>query len=151
MFRYLIVGFCVGYVIAYPEGAPESACGNLSPQHGADVKPNPGYTIAYSQPNNGVYTVTLNAPRNTSFKGFIIQAFDSRDGKTTVGQFAAPNGPHSKLICNGAGVTHTERNPLTSVQLQWQGTPGTKVYFKATVVVKYDEIYGDIVSGEFTV
>ncbi|XP_064109435.1 defense protein l(2)34Fc-like [Macrobrachium nipponense] len=150
MFRYLIVGFFVGYVIAYPEGAPEGACGNLAPQHGAPVQQNPGFTIAYSQPNNGVYTVTLNAPANKPFKGFIIQAFDSRDGRTPVGQFAAPNGSQAKIICNGSGATHTNSNPLPGVQLQWKGTPGTKVYFKATVVVEYHEIYGDIVSAEFT-
>ncbi|XP_068202196.1 defense protein l(2)34Fc-like isoform X2 [Palaemon carinicauda] len=149
--RYLIVGCIVGYALAFPQGAPDSACGNHVPQHGgAPVKPNPGYSIDVSQPNNGVYTVTLSAQGNAPFSGYILQAFDSNGN--SVGQFSVANS-HSKVICNGAGVTHTGENPnTTTAQFLWQGgNPGARIYFRATVVVSFAEIYGDIRSAEFTV
>ncbi|KAF4520472.1 hypothetical protein B566_EDAN004723 [Ephemera danica] len=104
-------------VQAYPDGAPLSTCGDMTPQHGKPAQNSPSpYSIKLSKTSirsGGKVYVTLEAPSGDSFKGFIIQG--------RVGQ-------------EPTAATHKDKNPKEKVTVAWTAPPGLseKVIFYYT-------------------
>ncbi|XP_020810699.1 defense protein l(2)34Fc [Drosophila serrata] len=141
MFRFLVVAVCLAISVhAYSDGAPKTACADLTPQHGAKLQTiKPPYSLsgpAHVRSNEKL-KLTLGGDE---FKGFIIQA---RDGQNrVVGKFQVVDAAHSQtLSCSGSDDTLTHRkinqdSPVTQVTFEWVPPAGYKgnVKFMASVV-----------------
>ncbi|XP_034097820.1 defense protein l(2)34Fc [Drosophila sulfurigaster albostrigata] len=141
MFRLLLIAVCLAASAhAYSEGAPKVACGDLTPQHGAQLQTKkPPYSISGSSHvrNSQKLTLTLGGDE---FMGFIIQA---RDGQNrVVGQFKVVDTEHSQTLdCSGPQDTLTHLNakkgsPLSGLTFEWIPPAGYtgNVKFMASVV-----------------
>ncbi|KAH8273975.1 hypothetical protein KR044_006819 [Drosophila immigrans] len=161
MFRLVLIAVCLAASAnAYSDGAPKVACGDLTPQHGAQLQTDkPPYSISgLSHVRSGEkLTLTLGGDE---FLGFLIQA---RDGQNrVVGQFKVVDAQHSQTLdCSGPQVslkwelgfnfflininlfqdslTHLKAvkgSPLSGVTFEWIAPAGYKgnVKFMATVV-----------------
>uniref|UniRef100_A0A6P4FKX2 Defense protein l(2)34Fc n=1 Tax=Drosophila rhopaloa TaxID=1041015 RepID=A0A6P4FKX2_DRORH len=141
MFRLLVILACLAISVhGYANGAPKTACGDLTPQHGAKLQTDkPPYFISGLTHVKGDQKLTLKL-EGGDFLGFIIQA---RDGQNrVVGQFHVVDSQHSQTLdCSAKGdtLTHlkaTKGSPLTSLEFEWAPPAGYKgnVKFMATVV-----------------
>ncbi|KAH8308285.1 defense protein l(2)34Fc [Drosophila kikkawai] len=141
MFRLLVIAACLAISVhAYSDGAPKTACPDLTPQHGAKLQTiKPPYSLSGpSHVRSGEkLKLTLGGDE---FLGFMIQA---RDGQNrVVGQFQVVDADHSQtLSCSGNANTLTHRkvnkeSPLTQLTFEWLPPAGYKgnVKFMATVV-----------------
>ncbi|XP_067006848.1 putative defense protein Hdd11 [Anabrus simplex] len=122
-------------VHSYSAGAPEGACDDMVPQHGADPLPLTTFpyklTIKEKQIKAGQKVpITI---EGGNFKGFFIQA---RDGKTPVGQFEAAPGV-GLVNCNGiaTAATHTNSTIKSSITAVWKAPnkPISKLIYRVTV------------------
>lgn len=90
--------------------------------------------------------VTLSSPSQTTFKGLIVQALNSKD--EPVGKFLAGKG--LKTLDSCSAVTHSDREPKKTATLVWEAPSDLKtaetIHFKATVVHKIDQFYMNIIS-----
>ncbi|XP_017044043.1 defense protein l(2)34Fc [Drosophila ficusphila] len=141
MFRLLVIAACLAISVnAYRDGAPATACGDLTPQHGAKPQSTKSpYSLSGLSHVRSDQKLTLSLGGD-EFLGFIIQA---RDGQNrVVGQFNVLDAKNSQTLdCSGKANTLTHLNankgsPLTSLQFEWIPPAGYKgnVKFMATVV-----------------
>ncbi|KAH8376933.1 hypothetical protein KR093_002289 [Drosophila rubida] len=141
MFRFLLIAVCLAAgVSAYSDGAPKVACGDMTPQHGAQLqtkKPPYSFSGPAHVRNDQKLTLTLGGDE---FLGFMIQA---RDGQNrVVGQFKVVDAEHSQTLdCSGPQDTLThlkavKGSPLSGLTFDWIPPAGYtgNVKFMATVV-----------------
>ncbi|XP_054926142.1 defense protein l(2)34Fc-like [Dermacentor andersoni] len=126
---------------AHPDGAPESACATMIPEHkdavGEVAGPATPFKLVQDKRDfkaGDVVAVTLSSS-GTPFKGFFVKAFDEKNQE--IGQFEAS--PEAKAVTKCSGVTHTGNAPKTAVKVLWKAPAGAtgKVHFRATVVIDY--------------
>ncbi|KAH7946193.1 hypothetical protein HPB49_021317 [Dermacentor silvarum] len=131
----------VGACLAHPDGAPESACATMIPEHKDAVGEVAGTSTPFKLVQDkrdfkagDVVAVTLSSS-DTPFKGFFVKAFDENNKE--IGQFEASS--DTKAVTKCSGVTHTSNAPKTTVKAVWKAPEGAtgKVHFRATVVIDY--------------
>ncbi|XP_061177011.1 putative ferric-chelate reductase 1 homolog [Saccostrea echinata] len=153
---YLSLGLFCG-CFGYPSGAPESACDNMTPDHGVSPQTTPTpYDITLSASKLAVdenLTISI-SPKDgrTTFKGFLIEVYTDLASpvKFTDGEFTVPENAHTQ--CNG-GATHSNANPKLLISLSWKPTASFtgKVKFRATIVQSYTIFWKDIESKSLNV
>lgn len=91
--------------------------------------------------------VTLSSPSQTTFKGLIVQAVNSKE--EPIGKFLAGKG--LKTLDSCSAVTHSDREPKKTATLVWEAPSDLKttetISFRATVVHKFDQFYMNIKSS----
>ncbi|XP_061177112.1 putative ferric-chelate reductase 1 homolog [Saccostrea echinata] len=136
----------------YPSGAPESACDNMTPIHGAPPQTTSSpYVITMSSSHlttENNLTITISSKDGqTTFKGFLLEVFTNLSSpiRFTGGEFKVPD--NAKRRCIG-GATHTDHNPKLLCILSWNPTNRFKgiVKFRATVVQSLKIIWKNIES-----
>ncbi|XP_005109813.2 putative defense protein 3 [Aplysia californica] len=153
----------VDVVEPYPEGAPESTCKDMRPQHKVGkndsnplIDPMGGisvYMIQASKKENVMpgdkveVTIMSNAPEEY-FEGFQVQARSKDEEVTDVstimryGTFTV-NDARVKTLCENGSVTHAVHEHMHNVSFTWTA-PSQKlenIVFKATVVKGYSTFY----------
>lgn len=108
-------------------GAPDSACQALTPGH-TNTSPQNGESpseLRLSQQNvvpGQIIQLELSTNDNSTFKGFIIQARDSKLKDQQVGSFILSGDVASYITC-GRGIhnsiTHRTSSSKSSIQAQW--------------------------------
>ncbi|CAL1544268.1 unnamed protein product, partial [Lymnaea stagnalis] len=92
--RTLLLPLCflTAATSAYSSGPPDTACGLMIPGHGgSNSQPFNPYSLTVSKSTyspSETITVTINAPGDKPFKGFMLQARDV-NGTDFVGTFQA--------------------------------------------------------------
>uniref|UniRef100_H2ZHI6 Reelin domain-containing protein n=1 Tax=Ciona savignyi TaxID=51511 RepID=H2ZHI6_CIOSA len=145
---------------AYPGGAPEGACGHMTPSHGGSVakalstSPFSLTLSANSYLPGDKITVTINGT-DTSFKGILLQARAA--GDKAEGWWDKPERDlYKRLNCGGetnSAVTHINPNDkLTPQSFVWIAPCNSTMdyTFYATVVQEYTEFYVKIPSTMVT-
>ncbi|KAH8266774.1 hypothetical protein KR018_003011, partial [Drosophila ironensis] len=129
MFRLLVIAACLAIgAQGYSDGAPKTACKDLTPQHGAKLQTaKPPYSISGPAHVRNGETVKLTLGGD-NFLGFIIQA---RDGQNrVVGQFDVVDSVHSQTLdCSGKQDTLThlkakKDSPLSGITFEWTAPEG---------------------------
>merc|ERR1712130_280275 len=139
------------------QGAPEAACESMTPQHGVspqttDSPYNVKVSATFVKPG-GTVDVTISGSK---FKGFLLQAQDSADGKL-VGSFASGVEGSKYLGCPGldrATVTHTNPNEKETITFKWTAPSEAtekKVKMLATVVQERTMFWVKLSADEITV
>ncbi|KAI8492182.1 hypothetical protein Bbelb_300790 [Branchiostoma belcheri] len=139
-------------VEGWPTGAPVSRCGSMRPGHGLPPRDGGGGYGVFLTPTAtpGEWTVTLNG--TSGFRGFLLQARTETDGDIVGTWGDLP--PRTKLVaCGGSpdsAVTHTnpDRLHFHSLNFVWKTDTcdSPAVYFQATVVTNYAEVYEGVSS-----
>ncbi|ESN96447.1 hypothetical protein HELRODRAFT_163508 [Helobdella robusta] len=136
--KSLIVLVCglVG-VVAFPSGAPETACGNLSPSHGVSVFPqtsNSPYLISVIPLGSSNFRINITS--SDIIAGLMLEAFNSNNG-VVVGVFTNFD-TNTKYICSNAAVTHSQKLAVSSLTFLWNSNAFKgPFYMKGTVVKNY--------------
>ncbi|XP_070382410.1 putative defense protein Hdd11-like isoform X2 [Dermacentor albipictus] len=129
--------------VCYPNGAPPTACGDMTPNHGFTASTDKGnLTLTATPHDKRSAKVTLEG----TFKGFLIKAVDSNG--MVVGNFTPDMPAIAKGIeCDGhhnSAITHTSRVEKSSVPVTWTASDdykGGDVIFRATVVRSKADYY----------
>ncbi|XP_053632788.1 putative defense protein 3 [Cherax quadricarinatus] len=130
------------------------ACDTMQPGHlslGAQTVPSPFHIHITSK--DDYYYVTLYGEKNREFKGFMLQARDSKGER--VGRFIKVQKPGRIIDCStndGAAVQHKNSDPKTQVTASWvpEDFKG-QVQFRATVVESYTTYWVNLLSDPLTV
>ncbi|XP_022670744.1 putative defense protein 3 [Varroa jacobsoni] len=139
-------------VLAYPSGAPESACQSLMPQH--QVSPQTGrspygiYVSANAIHSGEPVTVTL---QGGTFRGFLIVARDASTGQVINGSWVAFD-PQTKVIA--CGLTHVSNNDKQRASGQWtapSGLEGRQIIFQGVVVKDINTFWNNLSSAPVSV
>ncbi|XP_045622215.1 putative defense protein 3 [Procambarus clarkii] len=142
----VVTGSIAAMTLAYPGGAPLSACSGLIPQHDSNASAdNSAYSIKLERLAPNQLRVILSAAK-VPFKGFIMASTDP-SGKFT------PEDTTSKLLnCKDQPtVTHTNSTAKFNVPVLWQRDPELgSVTFVATVVTGYNEDYVPEIKNAYT-
>jgi len=136
-FQHLLTASLLGLLClfhttsAYQNGAPDSAeiCEKLSPKHGVDPQTSPSpYSVNVNRNSlNGgeKLTITLQAPSESYFKGFLVSVKKAGDAKAPVGKFdisGEQNRTGKSLKCFGlpkSAATHIDGSEKKQVSLDW--------------------------------
>merc|ERR1711893_374871 len=95
MLVFAVLSLCV-VVRALPGGAPEQACGDLVPQHGASPQgSNPPYRISVEKDGRD-FLVSVESSNGRPFRGFILQARD--ENERVVGHFHVIDYDESQIL-----------------------------------------------------
>ncbi|XP_019630494.1 PREDICTED: putative defense protein 3 [Branchiostoma belcheri] len=151
----LLVSVLSASVAAYPNGAPRAACDSMHPVHGHKPRAGTGGYRVFAEPDfTGPQTkwkITLNG--TSGFLGFLLEARSPGDGEKIVGRWSRLPPRTKALDCDGVhdnAVTHhnRDRKKMNDVSLTWTASSckDAPVYFKATVVKHYKEIYEGVTS-----
>ncbi|ESN96448.1 hypothetical protein HELRODRAFT_163509 [Helobdella robusta] len=105
-------------------GAPTRTCVNMTPSHGNSTfqTSQSPYYISVKGGNN-IYTVTING--SSSFKGFIVGAFDYLGHQ--IGLFESLD-VNTKYRCNSTAVTHNSTLNVSSVSFSVNLKPNYKSF-----------------------
>ncbi|XP_062619064.1 ferric-chelate reductase 1-like [Saccostrea cucullata] len=153
---YLGLVLLCGYH-GYPFGAPESACDNMTPVHGAPSQTTSSpYVITMSSSSlttGNNFSITISSKDGkTTFKGFLLKVFTNLQAPIpfTGGEFEVPD--NAQRRCDG-GVTHTDHNPKLLINFPWNPTKRFKgiVKFRATVVQSLKVLWTNIESESLSV
>ncbi|XP_053384159.1 uncharacterized protein LOC128550077 isoform X2 [Mercenaria mercenaria] len=141
----LLLALQMSHVAAYPGGAPQTACDDMTPRHGFDAQNDTTsmYDIKPSArtycPKNEVKITLEGAPYGVTFKGFLCQARTSVNTATTIGSLTpADSKVATNNFCVGkASLTHSDGLiKKKEVHLTW--TPDISktdsVYIVCTIV-----------------
>ncbi|EFX86687.1 hypothetical protein DAPPUDRAFT_307896 [Daphnia pulex] len=148
---YILFTFSIGnQVSGTPIGAPAAACSTMTPDHGvpAQTSASPYVTIPTLMADESVrLTLLVNSTGISTFKGFLVMAFDNSLGDT-----AAPIGTFSEIVEGTPAITpanylnclsgsknaatHTNNSEKVIVNLLWVPPSGFvgNVVFKTTFV-----------------
>ncbi|XP_065331693.1 ferric-chelate reductase 1-like [Cloeon dipterum] len=124
--------------LAFPGGAPTTACDSMTPLHNGSPQPNPEspYTVTATAIDTQRYEVAINSADGTPFKGFLIQARSTLNDEA-VGSFdVADNSKNIDCFTTvGSASTHIDNSNKTSVSVIWNApASGEDVQFVASVV-----------------
>ena len=91
--------------------------------------------------------VVVRAPNGVSFKGLIVQAFDT-DSNQPIGVFEPGRG--LKTIDSCSAVTHSDPRGKRSATLVWDAPQSAsgRVSFKMTIVKRFSEFWTGIGASE---
>ncbi|EFX80339.1 hypothetical protein DAPPUDRAFT_224638 [Daphnia pulex] len=142
--------FCLSQnvVVAYPSGAPTSACVSMQPGHGTASNVACPFVTIFDKTemfSNGTLKVTLQAPTSTTktFKGLMVMGFDKATS-AVIGTFKiSSTDQYSKTLdCSqyDNAATHKNNNTKSSISMDWvppQGFGGD-VEFKTTFLEDED-------------
>ncbi|KAI9554352.1 hypothetical protein GHT06_019624 [Daphnia sinensis] len=124
---------------ASPNGAPTAACESMTPQHG--YEPQTSASPFQTEIPVGEYVLMddpvqleLRASAGTTFKGFLIMAFDKDDNTRPIGTFTAPVDGQLLNCTEGYmnAVTHINPNEKSLVKIEWQ----PPLYYMGTAVFR---------------
>lgn len=160
----LIIISLTASIYAFPTGAPLKHCGDMMPGH--DVEPMDDVAPFHItvQPGESNLKIKLTADDQTHFKGFLIEARSSLESNEAIGVWTTSD-RHTKLLdCfnkTSSAVTHYFRDDkydnvqdgpkFTELNFVWTHSNIKnlkKVYFVATVVKKFKQIYMNITTGD---
>ncbi|XP_055599319.1 putative defense protein Hdd11 [Uranotaenia lowii] len=139
----LALAMCVGPVLSFSAGAPDTACDDMVPQHHTDPQKTPApYQILLSKKGiksgEGVtVTVQGNSAKDT-IKGLLCQA---RVGNTPVGSFdVPPNNNYIQTVDCGnsklSAVTHKKiATAPQSISFNWVAPKGLSENVKMTCTI----------------
>ncbi|XP_057375817.2 putative defense protein [Daphnia carinata] len=143
MFTCVIVSVFTLLVVpianASPDGAPTQACGSMTPQHGE--VPQTSTSPFQTEIPVGAYVLMddpvqleLRASAGTTFKGFLIMAFDKDDDTRPIGTFKEPVDGQLLNCTDGFmnAVTHTNNTEKSLVKIEWQ----PPLYYMGTAVFR---------------
>jgi hypothetical protein len=140
--------------LAKPDGAPDGTCREMKPHHNGsqEMETDSPYKIYVKKVDRSTYNLVLRNKKDngTPFKGFILQARDD-NYDSPVGEFFLKGSNAIKFMnCSMAfpmsSITHTNREPKVSVEVDWKAPTGFKgdVVFKATVVQQFNTFWADL-------
>jgi len=155
MVSFRMSSWCISLVVllyvtavswAFHTGAPEVACGDMTPQHGVSPQTDRSpYRIIMQKkqvsPGETV-DILLTAPTaGPPFKGFFIQVHP-RNGDKPVGEFSPDSDENAQPVnCDGktnSAMTHKDLNPKVKVTLKWT-PPGEGEYVPIVTWVKQQD------------
>ncbi|KAI9554351.1 hypothetical protein GHT06_019623 [Daphnia sinensis] len=142
---FLLASASIDRIDAAPDGAPIAACETMTPGHGVDpllVTSSPFQTEIpsgeYAIMDSALHLELRSKNDVTTYKGFLVMAFDKTDATKPIGTFRLPS--DGKLIdCYGtvgSAATHKLDNEKKLTTVQWvppQGFMGTAI-FRTTYV-----------------
>ncbi|KAK6990469.1 ferric-chelate reductase 1 [Biomphalaria glabrata] len=165
-FAVVFILLLVVTVQGYPNGAPDNAeiCNTLKPKH-YQIKgntssglwePNLSQPLNYSihvsrmSVSSGQAVEVLLQADQSYFEGFILQArsaSNTLDVSKRYGTFK-PLDEDAKLICSGAGITHSKHYKWPNITFSWTAPKDTqdKIKFIATVVTGYKTYFMNVES-----
>lgn len=123
-----------------PEGAPFHACESMDPAHGGEPQTTPcpfKFLLDKTKVrSNETVVFKIKAPRDTKFKGFMVQARNEQ--QTPVGYFELCSHNIKIISCPGGNrntATHSYNDDKEEIDMHWwppEGYAG-KITFYATV------------------
>ena len=165
---FLLVAFFAAYSYSFPTGAPLRHCGDMTPGHKVEpLDDKPPFQILIEQSNNSSsLNIRIKADDEYHFKGFLIEARTNLNTEEAIGIWST-SGRHTKLLdCfnkSRSAVTHYFRDDkassiksslngedgphFTDLQLIWSHPDLyqlDQVYFVATIVKKFKQIYKNV-------
>ncbi|KAG5674315.1 hypothetical protein PVAND_004292 [Polypedilum vanderplanki] len=139
---------CIKNSFQSPNGAPPSACLNMTPQHGANLPQIESAPISIVSQTGitarSTIIVTIRANENFQFRGFFIQA-RAQNGEI-IGRFLW-NDNINLVECDnriGAGATHMNNSLKSEVQLLWEApyvSQNLVFNFVVTIVETFDRFW----------
>jgi len=138
----------------FSSGGPASVCDTLSPGHGVAPQNSVKYGLDVSaeQITDG-QAVQVTIYGNGNFKGFFLVAKDLQGN--TIGNFDQSNQYQTKQCSFNLdnAITHRDSSLKPSVTAVWRPQQGFKgqMYFQATVVESYDQIWENVYSNSVQV
>ncbi|CAD5121565.1 DgyrCDS10064 [Dimorphilus gyrociliatus] len=143
--KFLGLLLLITYVSAFPSGAPEEACEDLTPLHLVSPQTSPfPYTVEVTKDGDN-YKVTLSATGDDVFRGFLMQARRGTD-RTPIGKFEGFNNESTGLTCNGGtdnSATHANAVSKKSISVTWNpnGANTDNVQIFVSVVRLFDTFW----------
>ncbi|XP_064606381.1 putative defense protein 3 [Liolophura sinensis] len=147
-----------GMAVAYPDGAPTLACGEMFPTgHKADAQNSDApYTIGVSSnsyANSANITVTLDVKGDNYYEGVFIQARIAKcpNNSTAIGTYVFNNTLLKTINCFNQqknALTHSTKEKKRKLVFTWvppSPAVGT-VYFRGTFVKETEEFWTDVSS-----
>ncbi|GFR30039.1 putative ferric-chelate reductase 1 homolog [Trichonephila clavata] len=134
-----------------PDGAPTTACSNLTPVH-SGIKPqrqSAPYSVSVTK-NGDKVRVKIFSSVGEEIEGFALQARSSKDRHRLVnGRFTTKEGISKTIDCfNGKGNTLTQVNPTPKREIFTEWVPSTSldedVIFRATVAKTFAMFWTEI-------
>ncbi|KAJ8673430.1 hypothetical protein QAD02_004692, partial [Eretmocerus hayati] len=143
-------------VSARSDGAPESTCQDLFPQHGQEPQQSdPPYQI-FTSPGVRKIRLFVGSDRGTAYQGFIIHARDVNTGEL-VGEFInLPQNDVRHLECTPGrknAVTHIEPKNKLNLEFDWEfpeDYDGT-IVFNSTICKTWDVFWVGVESSRISV
>ncbi|CRL04023.1 CLUMA_CG017141, isoform A [Clunio marinus] len=131
--------------LALPNGAPESACATMTPQHGVEPQTSESpfrIVVPKSNINGGeIIDVTIEVDPGRTFKGFFINAKTIEDEPRVVGEFLGNDQEaisYNFRNCGGTSntATHSENELKSGITLKWKAPENYQgsIRFHATFV-----------------
>lgn len=142
-------------VDGFPNGAPTASCSTMKPGHSVDPQPlstSPFFTHIFNEETvsvDDVVRLELRARNGvTTFKGFLVMAFDKDDNSTTakpIGIFQVPSDGRLIGCIDGDqnAVTHKLNNDKKSVKVEWirPKTFAGQIVFRTTFVQEFNTFW----------
>ena len=141
---FVVISFmaCFHAALGFPNGAPVSACMDLTPKHLKDkapITPQPDSTFSYTIETTLVNGHSIGSgdsatiKLSSNFQGFLIEA---RQGDSPVGTFDVLGNDNIQTIDCGSGlknaITHTNPTVKESITATW------------TAPSDFDELHGSV-------
>ncbi|KAK3592567.1 hypothetical protein CHS0354_000897 [Potamilus streckersoni] len=154
----LLLGILIfGQVMCYPNGAPQSACSSMIPNHGASASSIPSpYNITTSKstykPNEEITVIIKDVSGENAIRGFLIQPRrkSSISHPNTVGSLTGGSMTRNPCTASMAALTHTNNNNTSTVNITWKAPADARetVVFVATIVQRKEIYWLNIQSPE---
>ncbi|KAK6165671.1 hypothetical protein SNE40_022554 [Patella caerulea] len=142
LFRIAVIAALnVIFIHAYPQGAPNSVCVSMVPNHSGQ----PQQITATNTLELSSNTYSANTPITVTLKGakvgFLIQARRENGGATPVGKFSSVPTNTQTLACSGDDNSVTHKGRVNANDLTFTWTPPStdvgNIIFYFTVVKSY--------------
>ncbi|CAG2194038.1 unnamed protein product [Mytilus edulis] len=129
-------------------GAPSSACDNMTPSHGPNPQQtsNP-YTVTLNTTSytyGTIVNVTLSSPVGTLFKGYMIQMRRIEDDTMVSGFYIGDSG--QLIACNNveySTVTHTENEDKNTSSFLWSAPSEADGQLRIVFYIDVSQCHGD--------
>ncbi|XP_031831549.1 putative ferric-chelate reductase 1 homolog isoform X2 [Nomia melanderi] len=151
------LSFLSATVLGLPNGAPQSACKDLTPRHpgGSNQESHPPPYQVLPAAGQGRVRLILGSPQGLAYEGFMIQARDAESDEL-VGEFAnLPESAQTIECTDGVKntVTHTNTSKKHNLEFDWEAPAdyeGT-IVFKSTFAQDYSTYWVNVESPRVNV
>ncbi|CAF4085300.1 unnamed protein product [Adineta steineri] len=154
MFKFIVLlSICIKYGYSYPEGAPQSVCNTMMPNHDIPIQQcQPKYIIQSDKSEyntNDIVRITVRGSTDRDyFKGILLIA-KNENNQQIIGTWSITNSSIKTIACDekeNTGITHVSNDDKLQIEALWHSPsvlPEGNTIIKATIVKTYGEIFVD--------